>query len=299
MTKPDFHGIYPMLYAFFGQDGRLDRAAMRRQVEGCLAAGVHGLAVGGLASECNKLATAERRQMLDWVLEDAAGRAPVTVTIAENSVAGQAEMAQAAARAGAKWVVLQPPPVRGASEAELIRFYGAVAERCDIPVGVQNAPEYIGIGLSNAGFAELHRRHPNLSIIKAEGPATYIEGLARDTGGAFCLFNGRNGVELVDSLRAGCQGLIPGVESCDRQARIYDLFAKGEEEQADREYAALLPLLHFLMQGIDHLLCYGKRLAARRLGLSAVHDRAPSVAPTPFGLAVMERWSKALPALPG
>lgn len=297
--KPDFHGIYPMLYAFFDANGGLDRAAMRRQVEGCIAAGAHGLAVGGLASECNKLATAERRQMLEWVLEDAAGRVPVSVTIAENSVAGQVEMAQAAARAGARWAVLQPPPVRGASEAELIRFYGAVAERCELPVGVQNAPEYIGIGVSNAGFAELHRRHPNLAIIKAEGPATYIEALARETGGAFALFNGRNGVELTESLRAGCRGLIPGVESCDRQSRIYDLFRRGEEDEADREYAALMPLLHFLMQGIDHLLCYGKRLAARRLGLGEPHDRTPAVRPTPFGQAVLERWSKALPALPG
>jgi 4-hydroxy-tetrahydrodipicolinate synthase len=297
MTKPDFRGVYPMLYAFFGADGRLDRAAMRRQVEGCIAGGVHGIAVGGLASECNKLATAERRQMMEWALEDANGRIPISVTIAENSVAGQAEMASAAARAGARWVVLQPPPVRGASEAELIRFYGAVADRCELPVGVQNAPEYIGIGVSNAGFAELHRRHPNLSIIKAEGPATYIDALARDTGGAFCLFNGRNGVELVDSLRAGCQGLIPGVETCDRQARIHDLFAGGDEEQADRDYAELLPLLHFLMQGIDHLLCYGKRLAARRLGLGEPHDRGPAVAPTPFGLAATERWSRLLPPL--
>lgn len=297
--KPDFHGIYPMLYAFFGPDGGLDRAAMRRQVEGCIAAGVHGLAVGGLASECNKLATAERRRMLEWVLEDAKGRVPVSVSIAENSVAGQAEMAQAAAQAGAKWVVLQPPPVRGASEAELIRFYGAVAERCPLPVGIQNAPEYIGIGVSNAGFAELNRRHPNVAIVKAEGPATYIDALARDTGGVFCLFNGRNGVELVDSLRAGCQGLIPGVEACDAQARIFDLFRKREEGEADRRYAELLPLLHFLMQGIDHLLCYGKRLAARRLGLGDVHDRTPAVQPTAFGLAVTERWSKRLPALPG
>lgn len=297
--KADFHGIYPMLYAFFGRDGGLDRAAMRRQVEGCIAGGVQGLAVGGLASECNKLATAERRRMLEWVLEDAKGRVPVSVTIAENSIAGQAEMAQAAAQAGAKWVVLQPPPVRGASEAELIRFYGAVAEKSSLPVGIQNAPEYIGIGVSNAGFAELNRRHPNVAIVKAEGPATYIDALARDTGGVFCLFNGRNGVELVDSLRAGCQGLIPGVESCDAQARIFELFRKGEEAEADRQYADLLPLLHFLMQGIDHLLCYGKRLAARRLGLGEVFDRTPAVQPTPFGLAVTERWSRRLPALPG
>ncbi|MDP6345306.1 MAG: dihydrodipicolinate synthase family protein, partial [Alphaproteobacteria bacterium] len=171
MSEAAFHGIYPMLYAFFSADGGLDRAAMRRQVAGALAQGVHGLAVGGLATETNKLSTDERRQLMEWVAEDVAGRVPISVTIAENNTAGQIAMAKAAAELGAQWVVLQPPPVRGASEAELIRFYGQVAEQSPLPVGIQNAPEYIGIGVSNAGFAELHRQHPNINILKAEGPA--------------------------------------------------------------------------------------------------------------------------------
>ena len=48
-----FEGIYPMLYAFFNQSGKLDHDAMKRQVEACIAAGSHGLAIGGLATECN------------------------------------------------------------------------------------------------------------------------------------------------------------------------------------------------------------------------------------------------------
>jgi len=54
MSTP-FRGIYPILYAFFGPDGRLDEAAMRKQVRCCLAGGAHGLAVLGLATEVNKL----------------------------------------------------------------------------------------------------------------------------------------------------------------------------------------------------------------------------------------------------
>jgi 4-hydroxy-tetrahydrodipicolinate synthase len=48
------------------------------------------------------------------------------------------------------------------------------------------------------------------------------------------------------------------------------------------------------MHSIDHLLCYGKRLAAQRLGLAEVHDRVPAVRPNEFGLAVMRRWSRRL-----
>ena len=290
-------GIYPMLYALFGQDGRLDRGAHRAQVQACVAAGVHGIAVGGLASECNKLATAERRAMMEWTLADVAGALPVSVTIAENTIDGQTEMARASADAGAAWVVLQPPPVKSATEEELIRFFGAVGDASPVPVGIQNAPEYIGIGLSNAGLIELNRRHPNVSILKAEGAALYIGRLAEDSGSAFTLFNGRNGIELIDNLRAGCRGTIPGVECCDVESRIFDLWEAGRHDEAERLFKDVLPLLMYLMSTMDHLLCYGKRLAARRIGLGDVVDRTPAHPPHPFGLATLDHWSKNLGAL--
>ncbi len=55
MPNHRFHGIYPMLYAFFNEAGVLDQEAAARQVDGCISAGVHELAVGGLATECGKL----------------------------------------------------------------------------------------------------------------------------------------------------------------------------------------------------------------------------------------------------
>ncbi len=290
----EIHGIYPMLYTYFDAEGGLDQTAIRDEVDACVANGAHGIAVGGLASETNKLSTEERRTLMEAAAEALAGRLPLSVTIAESSIEGQISMTKAAAAAGAAWVVLQPPPVKGASEAELIRFYGAVADAAPLPVGIQNAPEYIGIGVSNAGFAELNRRHPNVKVLKAEGPATYIAGLAEATGGVYRLFNGRDGIDLVDSLHAGCHGMIPGVETVDVQSRIYELVRAGEDAAAEREFREILPLLSYLMQSIDHLLCYGKRLAARRIGLGDVYDRTPAEAPTAFGLEILERWSKHL-----
>jgi 4-hydroxy-tetrahydrodipicolinate synthase len=289
------HGIYPMLYAFFGVDGQLDRGAIVAEVEACIAHGVQGIAVGGLGSECNKLTSAERRVLMEWAAEAVAERVPLSMTIAENSLAGQTEFVRAARDLGASWVVLQPPPVPGASEDELIHFFGSVAEASELPVGIQNAPQFIGIGLSTTGLLTLNGQYPNVSILKAEGPAaTHIAPLSAAAGDRFRLFNGRAGIDITDSLRAGCQGIIPGVETCDRQARIYELMASGEEQEADRIFTEILPLLSFLMLGIENFVCYGKRLAARRLGIGNVWDRAPAQAPTDFGLETLGRWSKAL-----
>jgi len=66
-SRTGFHGVYPILYSLFDREDRLDPVAMRRQVEGCLAAGAHGLAVLGIASEMNKLSGSERLAFLETV----------------------------------------------------------------------------------------------------------------------------------------------------------------------------------------------------------------------------------------
>jgi 4-hydroxy-tetrahydrodipicolinate synthase len=292
MDPSQVAGIWPILYAFFDAEGRVDRAAMRRQIDACVAGHAHGVAVMGLATEVGKLDVRERRQLVEWVAEDLGGRRPLAVTIAEPSVAGQIEMARAAERLGAGWVILQPPPVGGLGEAEYVRFFGAVADRIALPVAVQNAPGYIGVALSNAALLELHRQHPNVALLKGEGPAVVIRRLIEESGGAFRVLNGRGGLELPDNLRAGCVGLIPAPECFDVQVRIYELMRTGrpaEEAEAERLYREILPLVAFLMSSVENFLCYGKRVTARRLGLPEVHDRAPAQRPTPFGLEIAAR----------
>ena len=82
------------------------------------------------------------------------------------------------------------------------------------------------------------------------------------------------------------------------QSRIYDLHRAGKADAADAAFKEILPLLHFMMNTVDHLLCYGKRLAARRIGLGEVHDRGPAQAPHPVGLRVLDHLSKDLGRLP-
>lgn len=292
-----FHGIYPMLYAFFGPDGALDREAMRRQVEFCIAAGVHGVAALGLATEVDKLTPHERRQLLDWVAEDVGGRVPLAITVFGNTVEEQVAFAQAAGSVGADWAILQPPRIEGLPESDLLAFFGAVMERSPLPVAIQNAPEYIGIGLSAEAIEALRRDHANFTVLKAEGSALEISRVIEVTGGRLAVFNGRNGLELPDNLRAGCAGMIPGPETCAVQARIFELMGSGDpaaEAAAEGLYRDILPLLTFVMQSLDTLHCYGKRVLAWRLGLDEIHDRAPCLPPSTFGLACAKRYAEVL-----
>lgn len=298
-SKTGFAGVYPILYAFCGEDGALDREAMRRQVDACVANGAHGVAVMGLATEVGKLDTKERRQLLEWVGEDVAGRVPLAVTVGEPSIQGQSEFVKAAEDAGAAWAILQPPAIVGAPESEYVRFFGAVADQANIPLGIQNAPGLMATSLSNQGLKALNKAHPNVCLLKGEGPATYIRQLMEDTAGAFDIFGGYAGIQLPDTLRAGAVGMIPAADLFDPQVKIYELMSKGDAEstrEAERLHRELLPLIVFMMTSVENFVCYGKRLLAMRLGLDieAGRGRSPAQQPTAFGLDCMRHWAASL-----
>jgi 4-hydroxy-tetrahydrodipicolinate synthase len=298
-----FHGIYPILYAYFGRDGRLDEAAMRKQVRCCLAGGAQGIAVLGLATEVNKLSPVEKREVVRWAAEEIAGRVPLAVTVAEATAEQAARFVLDAEKLGANWCILQPPPVRGLPEAEYIDWYGRVAtlvaRRSAMPLGIQNAAAYIGVGLSAGGVAALAERHANITLIKAEDSAVDVQRLVELTKGGLTVFNGRAGLELTDCLRAGCAGMIPAPECADIQARIYTLMQAGDEAAAEAEYRRILPMIAFAMQGVAMFLCYGKRMTAWRMGLPEITERAPALRPTEFGLACARRFADALGPYPG
>jgi 4-hydroxy-tetrahydrodipicolinate synthase len=101
-------------------------------------------------------------------------------------------------------------------------------------------------------------------------------------------------LELIDNLRAGCAGIIPACDTFDRQARIFELLHEGEEAGAEALYREVLPAIVFAMQSLDTLHTYGKRIAAMRLGLGKVFDRAPTLQPSDFGSSCAQRYAAAL-----
>ncbi len=290
-------GIYPMLYAFFDAAGRLRREAVSRQIEAAIASGASGIAVLGLGTEVHKLGRSERRQFIEWTLEDVAGRVPVAVTVADGNVPDMIESARAARDAGAAWIIMQPPQPP-ASGAHLVEFFGAVAGSVDCPVGIQNAPEFLGIGLSTSDLVALNAAHPNVSVVKAESTALVTAAVIEALGGRMKVFNGRAGFELLDNLRAGVDGMIPGTETIDLQVGVERAMRAGNESLAEELYRKLLPVVAFMMQGLSTFLLYGKLIAAERLGIEPSHDRIPHETVTPTGLAWARRYAAELGPLP-
>lgn len=284
-----FGGVHCVLFALFDDIERLNRAAMKAQVDYIRAARADGITVLGLATEVGKLSFAERCQLIDWAAEDA-GDLPLSVTIAGNSVAEQVQLVRHAERAGAAWLILQPPLVGVYPASEYIDFFARVGEETQLPFAIQNAPQYLGRSLSDDDIAALQVRCAGFSIIKSETSALDLAGLVKRTHGKLTVLNGRGGLEMTDCLKAGCEGFIvapdvlPGVLGC------YRAWVSGQHHLAETEYMKFLPAASFAMQSLEHLICYGKRIFGMRCGI-AINDRSPALRPTDFGLAAAGAWA--------
>lgn len=290
-------GIYPMLYSFFGSDGKLRLDPFSLQVDAAISAGAKGIAVLGLGTEAAKLDEDECAAVITSIAKRLNNRAPMIVTIRGETPDNQLKAARRALDLGATALLLQPPS-ETISEAALLTFFSEVINALDCPVGIQNAPEFLGYGLNDNNLISLAQNHTNFSIAKLECSALALEPSAKALTGKTMVFNGRCGLELTDNLRAGAQGLIPGIETIDRTAAIHAAFIAGEHEYADELYAELLPVLTFVMQGIPQFLTYGKTLLAYRLGIEIGSAREPWLQPTDFGLECITRYAAQLGPLP-
>ena len=194
---------------------------------------------------------------------------------------------------GADWLILQPPAVGAYDAGEYLDFFARVMAETALPVAIQNAPQYLGRGLSDNDIAGLRARCPNFTLIKSEATAAECARLIAASGAGLAVFNGRGGQEMIACLEAGCDGFLLAPDLVDYAVRVMALWDGGDRDGALALHEATLPAIGHVMRSIEHLICYGKRLYALRAGLQ-VHDRAPSMRPDAAGMAETAGLAQAL-----
>ena len=291
MSEKDlFGGIHAVLYALFQHDETLDVVGMSRQVDYCVDKGCHGITILGLATEVQKLTFEERKTLVSEVNKANAGRLPLSVTLSGNSVAEQVELANFAKAKGTDWLILQPPMVGSYGADVYLDFFERVANSVDLPVAVQNAPQYLGRALSGEDIARLRQRCSNFVCVKSEDTALGVKRIISLTKGDMHILGGRGALEMTDSLRAGCEGFVLAPDIAPAAVRIFNAWQSGDRELAEKLYSQVLPAATFAVQSLEHLITYGKRIHGKLAGVG-IHDRAPCLVPTDFGLEMANRWA--------
>lgn len=221
MNKPmlDLHGLFSPIPTAFTDDGSsLSEVRQARLVRRLVAQGVDGLVVGTELGEFTALSHGERKQLVEWVVRDAHG-APVLANVSSLSTSVSLDLAQHAARHGARAAILTPPFFGDFGEDEVVAFFRTVAQYAGLPlIAIDPFDDFAGDlrsrvlelpgvwvarPLDQAGYASLAvfgLAHPD-EFALGEAVCTPLAGLATEAVRACIHVSGPGPVALRNALR--------------------------------------------------------------------------------------------------
>ncbi|OYX81188.1 MAG: 4-hydroxy-tetrahydrodipicolinate synthase, partial [Azorhizobium sp. 35-67-5] len=134
-----FRGSFTALVTPF-KNGALDEKAFRDFVDWQIAEGTNGLVPVGTTGESPTLSHDEHKRVIDWAVDQAAGRVPVMAGAGSNDTATAIEFSQHAQKAGADALLVVTPYYNKPSQEGLYQHFKAIAASVDLPIFIYNIP---------------------------------------------------------------------------------------------------------------------------------------------------------------
>ena len=226
-----YKGIFPAFYACYDENGAISPERVRAFTEYLIGKGVTGLYVGGSSGECIYQSVAERKLVLENVMEIARGRIVVIAHVACNNTADSMELAAHAESLGVDAIAAIPPiyfhlPPHGI--AQYWNDISAAAPNTDFII--YNIPQLAGVGLNGALLREMLKNPRVIGVKNSSMPVQDIE-MWRDEGAI--VFNGPD-EQLLSGLVAGAIGGIGGTYAAmpELYLRIFALVSEGRIAEA-------------------------------------------------------------------
>jgi 4-hydroxy-tetrahydrodipicolinate synthase len=199
------------------------------------------------------------------------------------------ELARHAEAHGADGIVIPPPMTSHLDGEGLAPYFRAIADTAQLPVVIQDAPAYLGVGLSPSCVRRLADEQPNIKYVKLEtGP----EGTARwiaELGPHVRVLTGNAGLFLLSDIRGGVVGNVPGTELTDLLVTVFREEKSGNGEAACNLFRRLMPYLVFSLQDIDHYNACTKEVLVRRGVLKRGGLRPPAPVLTSVSLELIDK----------
>jgi 4-hydroxy-tetrahydrodipicolinate synthase len=263
----------------FTSDGRLDEAALRRLVKRQIAAGIHFLVPCGTTGENPTLSTAERRRVVEIVVEEADGATPVLAGAGGYDTLEVVALAREMAAAGANGLLSVTPYYNKPTPDGLVAHFSAVAEATDLPVIVYNVPGRTACTIDVGTLVRLSGVPHIAGVKEASGNMMQICQVCHDLRDDFVVLSGDDALTLP-MMAIGAKGII-SVASNEAPRPMVEMVEAAEQnrfDEARRIHGRLLPLM--LVNFVESNPIPVKAALAE-MGLITEAYRLPMVGPRP------------------
>lgn len=233
--------IVPLVTPF--KNGQIDDAALNRLIERQIAAGSHGISVGGTTGEPAALTMDEREYLIARALSAARGRVPLLAGTGSANLEETLRLTRFAKKAGADAALLITPYYVKPNQEGLFRFFGAVAEAVpDLPLVIYNIPGRAAVDVLPATLARLAKSFRNIVGVKhSVKDLDAVSWTLKLCGRDFAVYCGLESL-TYPMLALGGRGMVAATANWlpGEMARLYNFAKAGRHTEALELHYALL-----------------------------------------------------------
>ena len=225
-----YKGIFPAFYACYDDKGAISPERVRALTRYLIEKGVTGLYVGGSSGECIYQNVAERKLLLENVMQEAQGHT-IIAHIACNNTADSMELARHAESLGVDAIAAIPPIYFKLPPHAIEKYWNDISSAApDTDFLIYNIPQLAGVSLNSQLLRSMLKNPRVIGVKNSSMPVQDIE-MWRDEGAI--VFNGPD-EQLVSGLCAGAIGGIGGTYGVmpELYLAIYKLFNEGRIAEA-------------------------------------------------------------------
>ncbi len=139
---PRFRGIYCPHVVPLDSDGEIDEAELRRYVDWLIERGVHGLYPNGSTGEFTRFTPEERRQIIEIIMDQTAGRVPVLAGAAEANVRETIAACEHYHGLGVRAVAIVSPYYYRLSPDNVYAYFREIGRNTPVDVTLYNIPMF-------------------------------------------------------------------------------------------------------------------------------------------------------------
>ena len=267
MTQPfALDGITPIVNTPFTNDLTIDWSSLERLLDRAVADGVVGCIVPAVASEVGKLSDAERRSLVEAVVDQVGRSVTVIAGVSSDDLDVSIRLAEHALSVGCEAVLCRVPDRLIHDEDALVRHLETLGRVGMSTLMIQDL-EWGGPGLSIDSIVRLFEAVPAFRAIKVEtSPAGAKYSAIRDaTDGALHVSCGWGMGQMIEALDRGVSTFtttainLPFVE-------IHRRYRARDRVAARALFDEIAPMVIWCQQHIDVSIAFLKRYA-RAAGL--------------------------------
>ena len=295
--RRSFTGVGTALVTPFTRSGDLDEAAVRRLARRQIDAGVHFLCPCGTTGENPTLTDAERLRIVEILVDEAAGGAPILAGAGGYDTREVIHTAREMARRGASGFLSVTPYYNKPTQEGLYQHYRAFDESTSLPIVVYNVPGRTGVNVEVATLVRLAEIPNIVGVKEASGNVSQMCEVCRAVPADFIVLSGDDALTLP-LMAVGGHGII-SVASNEVPAQMVQMVEAAERNDfaaARAIHARILPLM-----SINFVESNPQPVKAAMAAMGLLEDvfRLPMVSPRPESKEKINKVLKALGLLKG